>query len=173
MTPDVTGSLRNLSRMRWHPGLLVCVPALLIGACGNGGSGTSACGPAVEERLDPRSAQHLLPGAAEPTYQTDPPTSGAHIVGNLPRGAQREPLARPVQVALLEVGHIVVQYRDMEDQAALDPLAGDLVNVAPNPELPAAVIATAWQHKLECTGPDVDALRGFIDDRVGKAPGTP
>jgi hypothetical protein len=150
--------------------LLACV-ALLVGAaaCGDDDSGRgAACGATVEEPLDPGSAQHLLPGAPEPRYTTDPPTSGAHIVGNLPRGVVGEELPRPVQVALLEQGEVLIQYatRDPEERASLEALAGEHVTIAPRDGNP-VVVATAWQRKLECTGIDTGMLRAFIDEHAG------
>lgn len=128
----------------------------------------------MHERLDSNSIQHLLPGAASPTYQTHPPTSGAHQVGAWPTGVLNETIREPVQVALLEGGEVVVQYR------AHDLSAGELgtlrsfarrtarVTVAPNPDLPAAVVATAWTYKQTCTGVDTDALARFVRSHAGK-----
>ena len=122
----------------------------------------AACASVVREALDPASTRHVLPGAPEPTYATDPPTSGAHLGGPVPTGVLDEALPRPAQVAVLEQGGVVVQHRDPADRAALAPLGGDRVVVAPDPDLPVRVVATAWRHKLACTGLDVEALRSFI-----------
>lgn len=73
---------------------------------------------------------------------------------------------------MLEQGGIVIQHRDLDDgsRRALEGLAGDQVVVAPNPTLPAPVVATAWLTKLECTAADVSALRAFIDAHQGQGP---
>lgn len=141
------------------------------GAGGDGSADGGACGAVVSEPLDPGSTQHLLPGAPEPMYITDPPTSGAHRTGPPSWGVVDQPLERPVQVGVLEGGGVVVQYRDPADAAALRGLAGEHVVVAPNPTLPAPVIATAWRQKLTCTAVDLEALRGFVDDHAGRGPG--
>ena len=155
---------------------LVLVVALAVGvtsACGGGG-GDSACADEVRERLDPTSAQHLLPGAERPTYATNPPTSGAHQLGDWPTGVLDEPIDEPVQVALLEGGEVLLQYRPRDLAAAarddLERLANRLPNVtvAPNGDLPAAVVATAWTFKQTCRGVDVDVLRGFVRAHAGK-----
>jgi hypothetical protein len=65
---------------------------------------------------------------------------------------------------------VLVQHRPDVDASALADLAGDRVVVAPNPDLPAPVVATAWLHKRTCTEPDVDALQAFVDARVGHGP---
>lgn len=168
------GRLRRVPPLPATAAVLVLV-VLFVGACGGDDTDTepaAGCGPAVEEPLDPLSTQHLLPGAEEPPYASDPPTSGAHRTGALPSGAVDSPLARPVQVGVLEEGGVVVQYRDVGDRAALVALAGDRDNVvvAPNPALPARVVATAWRHKLTCTAVDAEALRTFVADYTGRGP---
>ncbi|HWW45244.1 MAG TPA: DUF3105 domain-containing protein, partial [Acidimicrobiia bacterium] len=87
-------------------------------ACSGGGASAGGCGAPHHDLLDVRSTIHLLPGAPEPPYSTDPPTSGAHRVGYYPRGLNASPIARPTQVALLEKGFVVVQYRSSLGPAA-------------------------------------------------------
>ncbi len=126
----------------------------------------SPCAPEVTEVLDASSSLHLLPGAPEPSYLSDPPTSGPHLSGPAPSGARRTPLDRPTQVQVLEQGGVVIQHRDLDPAsvAALEALAGEKVLVAPNPALPAPVVATAWLAKRTCQGLDVDALQRFVAD---------
>lgn len=149
---------------------------LVAGCGGEGGGGPQrsapACDGVVSDALDPTSVQHLLPGSPEPSYATDPPTSGAHASGDVPGGVQEGPLARPVQVAILEEGGVVVQHRGVApgERRRLEVLAGDQVVVAPNPDLPAAVVATAWRHRLVCRRVDEQALRSFIAEHRGKGP---
>ncbi|MBW3548461.1 MAG: EamA family transporter [Actinobacteria bacterium] len=149
----------------WALAGVVALAGLLAG-CGLDRSRESAgCGPVVEEDLDPGSQLHLLPGAPEPEYLSDPPTSGPHLAGPAPRGVLTSPLGRPVQVQVLEQGGVVVQHRDLDETAveALHGLAGDHVVVAPGPSLPSPVVATAWGRKLTCEDADVEALRRFVD----------
>ncbi len=129
-------------------------------------SKVSPCEAPVAERIDPLSSQHLLPGAAEPAYLSDPPTSGAHSPGTHPTGALTARIERPVQVSLLEEGHVLVQYRNVSSSTVpkLAALAGDHVTVAPNRALPARIVATAWLHKMSCNRIDEDALRAFITE---------
>ncbi|MDP9403864.1 MAG: DUF3105 domain-containing protein [Actinomycetota bacterium] len=164
--------------------IVVVGAAVVLPSCGSGRDGAvpaapstalrSACDTVVVEPLDPRSAQHLLPGAPVPSYAADPPTSGPHLSGGAVSGAQAEPLAGPVQVAVLEEGGVIVQYRPNlpeEGKARLAELTGDKVVVAPNPALPDPVVATAWRHRLACRSVDLAALRAFISERAGKGPG--
>jgi hypothetical protein len=135
------------------------------------------CGEIVEEQLDPNSGEHLLPGAEEPPYISDPPTSGGHASGGSPAdGPQADPLPRPKQVQVLEEGRVLVQYRSGEvtdsELTVLNNLAGQAgVVVAPNPSLPSPVVATAWVHKMLCEDADADALAAFMTAYVSKGPG--
>ena len=46
-----------------------------------------------------------------------------------------------------------------------------MTDVAPNPDLPDPVVASAWVHLRSCQRVDVAALRTFIEERQGKGPG--
>ncbi len=133
----------------------------------------AACDPVEEEPLDPNYLVHVLPGAPEPEYLTDPPTSGVHQPSPELGPVLDEPLPRPVQVGVLERGDVLVQHHGLggADVEALAALAGDGVVVAPSPDLDHAVVATAWVHKLACSGVDAEALSAFAADRVGQGPG--
>jgi hypothetical protein len=150
---------------------------LLAAGCGggSGGAGTAAdgsCGPVTTEALDPATGIHPMRGADEPAYTTDPPTSGPYVSGMPPTGARDEPLPRPQQVAHLHHGMIMVQHRDLDadERAAVEALAADDVVVAPNPDLPERVVATAWRTKLTCGDVEVAALERFADDHAGGGP---
>lgn len=148
--------------------LLLLVP---LASCGTGGA-SEGCGPDRRESLD-SNLGHVLPGAPEPRYLTDPPTSGPHQPGPPIAGVVDEPIAPPLQVGLLEEGSVLIQHRDLDAAAEreLDALASDTVVVAPDPDLGDPIVATAWVHKLTCSTVDTDALQQFIDDRVGGGPG--
>lgn len=162
--------------MRRPVSILALVVVLLAGlaSCSSSGSGgTSACQPVQREALDPNE-RHVLPGAPEPTYRTDPPTSGPHEPGAPLAGVLTTPVSRPRQVGALEGGGVLVQYRDItpDQQHELEALASDRVAVAPNPSLPNRVVATAWLYKQICSTVDTSALRTFVDQHVGGGPGT-
>lgn len=159
---------------RFRP--VVAVAALLVaGLAGCGSSGASStCGPALREALDTNLSHVLVqPGAPEPIYRTDPPTSGPHAPGLPPTGAITRSLSRPAQVGALEGGAVLLQHRDLspDELRQLSELAGGQVVVAPNPDLPDRVVATAWLFKQTCSGVDVDALRTFATEHQGKGPG--
>jgi hypothetical protein len=162
--------------MRCSPGWLGAALAVMLAGCGTasepGETASGGCGPMTRERLDASSPVHLLPDAPEPEYLSDPPTSGPHLSGRPPKGVVAEPLDRPTQVLILEEGGVLLQHRDLSeaDLAQLVGLAGDLVVVAPSVELPSRVVATAWLAKRTCDGVDVDALRQFVEERLGQGP---
>jgi hypothetical protein len=159
---------------------MVLAAAMALGVVGCRGSSSRAaapangCAPAFKEQLDSRSTQHLFPGAPQPSYLTDPPTSGPHQLGDPSTGAATTPIPRPRQVAMLEIGYIVVQYQGLPapDIARLGTLAGQLVTVAPAAgPLPAPIVATAWTWKQQCRTADAGTLAGlqaFIVDHRGK-----
>ena len=170
-SPTVTG---ETGPVRTAPLAVSCLLALsVVTGCGSSSASGRACAPVIREALDPGSIQHVLPGA-DPHYLTDPPTSGAHQPSPPIRGLQTSPLARPVQVGVLEQGHIVVQYRGLPaaDVAALRTLVGPRVVVAPAASLPHGqrVVATAWLYKQVCRAVDLPTLRRFITARAGKGP---
>lgn len=152
----------------------------LVGSVGLVGCGTASgdasegCGPVRREALDSRSV-HVLPGADEPEYRTDPPTSGPHLAAPSTDDVRDEPIAAPVQVGLLEEGNVLLQHVGLtaDERSAVEALAGDGVIVAPADALPedAAVIATAWVTKQVCTSVDVATLETFTADHVDQGPG--
>jgi Protein of unknown function (DUF3105) len=146
---------------------------IVLAGCGSDDEPVGACGPMTREALDPAYLVHVVSPEEDIEYLSDPPTSGPHQPAPVVQSVEDEPLTRPVQVGVLERGDVLLQHGpdlDADQRAELEDLVGDGVVVAPNPDLPAPVVATAWLHKQTCDGVDADALREFIDDRVGKGP---
>lgn len=148
--------------------------AVSLGLVGCGDDGrTAGCGSIQRETLDPAYLVHVLGSDTAVEYGSDPPTSGPHQPGPAESGVLDEPLPRPVQVGILERGDVLLQHGPelpADDLAALEALAGDRVTVAPNPDLPEPVVATAWVFKQSCSTVDAAALEEFIDERVGQGP---
>ncbi len=176
MVRQVYGEPMASGIKRW----LVAIPALV--GIGLGGFALYRTANQTEiscvtfpEAIDPLSSQHLLPGAPEPNFSTDPPTSGAHQPGTYPTGVVSAPIERSVQVTLLEQGEVLVQYRGVssttltELQAFVDSDA-DHVTVAPNPGLRSKIVATAWLWKMECRAFDDKALLDFVRDHQPAQP---
>jgi len=145
-----------------------------VSACGGQ---EQACGPITREALDPDYLVHVLEDGPGLEYRSEPPTSGPHQPSPPVQGAIDRELSRPVQVGILEGGSVLIQFRpddlDADAEAALAALAGDQVVVAPAPDLPSPIVATAWVFKRACDEPDVELLQDFIDERVGHGPDDP
>ena len=152
---------------------LLLAAGVLIGCGGGGSKASGACGAEAREAFDPNSLQHVLPGGRQPQYLTNPPTSGPHVPGPQLSGVRTDVLDKPTQVGALEGGSVLLQYRDLDPSAVqqLSALAGDQVVVAPNPDVPDRVVATAWVTKQACSSVDRAALQQFISAHRGKGPG--
>jgi hypothetical protein len=70
---------------------------------------------------------------------------------------------------------VLIQFRPdigAVPRTALTDFAGPEVVIAPNPDLPAPVVATAWLHKLTCDGVDRAALEAFVAERTSLQEGS-
>ncbi len=125
--------------------------------------------------------RHLKHGENYTAYNSVPPTSGPHDPVPAPCGVFTQPISNPVQVHDLEHGVVMIQYRPGLDPAqvqALEALGRSYsshVIVAPYPNLPEAVAATAWTRLLASNAADIAKLRSFIDlfRQHGPEPGIP
>ena len=146
--------------------LLGALSLITLAGCGGTSEG---CSVPVREELDPSHLLHVTdPSLA--VYQTDPPTSGAHLATSAPGGLVRAALLPAVQITILERGDVLVQYRDPGDLPALEGVVTNRVVVAPQPSLPARVVVTAWTYKLTCESVDIEAIGKFADAHAGEAP---
>lgn len=167
--------LRPRQRRTPRSAVLAAVAVLSVGlvACGGGDDDGSACGPIRREALDSAYLVHVLGTETAVEYTSDPPTSGPHQPGPPIEGVVDDPMTRPIQVGILERGDVLIQHDPdlpTEDVDALRELAAEHVVVAPNPDLPEPVVATAWVYKRTCSSVDQAALQDFVDERVGKGP---
>jgi len=146
---------------------------LLASACTGHGGADGGCGPVTREALDPAYLVHVLGTDDGLEYTSDPPTSGPHQATPPVEGVVDAPVPRPVQVGILERGDVLLQHDPAlpaAERAALEALAGEGVVVAPNPDLPSPVVATAWLFKRTCDEVEVSALEDFVEERRGKGP---
>lgn len=120
-------------------------------------------GERVETEPDVTAGGEPQPGA------DTAPTSGETDAEPL-CGARRRPVAPARQVATLEAGGVVIQYRpaglSTEEIIELEGLTDEEdshILVAPNPSLEAPVEATAWRNRLRLERVEDATLRAFID----------
>jgi len=115
-------------------------------------------------------------------FNSNPPTSGWHV-GNqtAPWGIQKTQLDDKITVHNLEHGGIIVHYKaslDINSVAELEVLARDLQRTnpclilmpRPDDQMPAPVVATAWNHMLELQNVDSEKITGFFTALVGRGP---
>lgn len=169
--------------------LLLCAAALAATACNPSlqsqsnptADGTDACDPVQTVAI--QSGQHLLGDQDPPVpYSSTPPTSGWHRSG-APDVSVREPddpMSEPEQVSVLEIGAVVVTYRDISEadrQQIVDVVAEGFtrrVAVTSYDKLePGEVAMTGWGVLQRCAELDVEALRNFIRSYSDEQPAAP
>ena len=139
----------------------------------------------VELHLRDEGHEHIPPGTEPPEYETNPPTSGAHVEPPYQQadGAYTETPAEIDFVHSLEHGRLEIQYSpDLPEKAQLelkglyDTLYGASL-LFPNDKMPDQVAATTWTNMLVCPkyeGPKtLDAIRAFGKQTWGKFGGEP
>ena len=156
--------------------LVAAAAAVALGAvagCGGDADTADGCGPILREALDSAYLVHLIDDDVPVEYASDPPTSGPHKPSPPATGVARQPLPRPVQVGILERGDVLLQYLpelSARDQSSLEAMAASDIVVAPNPDLPSTIVATAWRSKRLCGSLVVGDLNEFVAKRSGQGP---
>jgi hypothetical protein len=126
---------------------------------------------------------HLSPGATRPPYNSNPPTSGAHVPELVLQDEARLNADQVLQA--LEVGDVVIFYGGQTPPPGLTNVA-DSVGGRFTPALAAAgqavilarrpgtqgLIAVAWTRLVRVSAPDAPLLRQFAQFWLGRgAPG--
>ena len=160
--------------------------ALLSGFfAGRDQAGVSAVDSGPGRALPDLGHAHLKPGAPRPRYDSDPPTSGAHVP--VPVRHDQRKLSTDQLLQALEEGNVVVMYGGGTPRPGLRALA---LSLAPpfRPALAAAgqavilarrpgtrgLLGLAWAHAITVPGPRDPRLRAFIQFWLGRgAPGRP
>jgi hypothetical protein len=133
-----------------------------------------------------QGSRRLQPGTPHAGFQynSDPPTSGPHVVAPVTRDDIELDTDR--LLTALEAGDVVLVYGDRSLRAKLralqndiagpfDPevaLAGQAVVLSHSPRLAGSgVIALAWRHMLRVSSPSDPALREFVEFWLGRGAG--
>lgn len=126
---------------------------------------------------------HLRPGQPHPRYDSNPPTSGAHVVEQVT--ADDAHLSDDQLLEALELGNVVIAYGSPSPPPALSVLArslaapftpalaisGAAVILDHQPGMP-GVTALAWAHMVRVAIPTDPLLGQFVQFWLGKgAPG--
>jgi hypothetical protein len=126
---------------------------------------------------------HLSPGELRPVYDSDPPTSGAHVPEPVRHDAAA--LNNDQLLQALEVGDVVLAYSGNKPPPGLSALANDVAG----PFTPAladagqavildhqsdtkGVVGLAWTRMLRVPSPQDPALREFVQGYLGRGAGS-
>jgi hypothetical protein len=139
----------------------------------------------LELKLKDEGHEHIPPGSPTPNYETNPPTSGAHVEPPFQQadGAYREMPAEIDFVHSLEHGRMEIQYAPNlpeADQLQLKGLYNTMYGATllfPNENMRYAVAATTWTNLIGCKtykgSITLDAIRAFGKATWGKYGGEP
>jgi Protein of unknown function (DUF3105) len=170
----------GLASLALSVGLIILVSGYFAGRDQAGVSGAGS-GPGLAYADLGHAA--LAPGQPRPAYNSDPPTSGAHI----PELVSRDGVALSDDQLLqaLQLGDVVIFYGSRRPPAGLEQLAssaaprftpalaatGETVIVAPRAGT-TGLVAVAWSHLLRVSSPGDPQLRDFVAFWLGRgAPG--
>jgi hypothetical protein len=109
---------------------------------------------------------------------TDPPTSGKHFGDWAQARIYGDPVGDGLQIHNLEHGHVLVQYRDIGDEAVqqLRDVVGEdpkMIVMAPRPTMRWVLALTSWGKMQVCDEVPADAasmVRSFIAANRDHAP---
>ncbi len=145
------------------------------GVSSGGASGVG--GPGIQFR--DLGHAHLLAGQPHPRYDSDPPTSGAHVPEAVTHN--RAVLNDNQLLTALELGDIVIMYGTPQPPPGLEPLArsvagpfspslataGQAVILARRPGTP-GLIGLAWTRMVSVPSPQDPLLRQFAQVWLGR-----
>lgn len=134
--------------------------------------GVSGAGTGVGQQFRDLGHAHLRPGELRPVYDSDPPTSGAHIPVAVKR--DRVQLSDDQLLQALEVGDVVILYGARNPPPGLVALAravaapfspplaaaGQAVILARQPGT-VGLIGLAWAHMVRVSAQNDSLLRSF------------
>jgi hypothetical protein len=155
--------------------------ALLSGGllAGRDDPGVSASGGALGVKFRDLGHAHLAPGSLHPVYNSQPPTSGAHV----PVAVEHDDRQLSVDQLLeaLEVGDVVIMYGTKSPPPGLQSLA-NAVSSPFTPALAAAgqavvldhqpgtsgLVELAWTRRLKAASVSDPNLRSFAQQWLGR-----
>lgn len=162
-------------------GLIALLSGYFAGKDPAGVSGTAS--PVGEQFRDLGHAQ-LQPGQPHPVYDSNPPTSGAHVPEAVRRNQARINDDQLLQA--LESGDVVIAYAGRRPPAGLVSLAdqiagpftpslalaGQAVILARRPGT-VGLVGLAWAHQVHVSAPNDSLLREFAQYWLGRGASGP
>jgi len=146
-------------------------------------AGVSGAANRIGEQFPDLGHEHLQPGQPHPTYNSHPPTSGAHVPVAIQRDEAR--INNDQLLQALETGDVVIVYGSKTPPAGLRALArslagpftpdlasaGQAVILAPRPGT-VGLVGLAWTRMVRVSAPNDPLLRDFAEVWLGRgAPG--
>lgn len=131
---------------------------------------------AAVENFPVQGRGHLAEGAAAPTYNSDPPTSGDHAASSAQCGIYTQEIPDVLQVHNLEHGTVVVQYSPdlpADQIEALENFARSKqshIILAPRTGMDSPVVLTSWTRMLRLDSVDIDTADVYYDEFVFSGP---
>ena len=174
---------------RWLERLAILVASLALSVglivllsgffAGRDQAGVSGTGTGPGQAFTDLGHAALRPGQPRPAYNTNPPTSGAHVDQPIPRAGAA--LNVDQLLSALQAGDVVILYGSRRPPAGLEQFArsaappftpelaatGDAVILARRPGT-AGVLALAWAHMLRVGRVSDPALREFVGFWLGR-----
>jgi hypothetical protein len=157
------------------------VIALLSGGllAGRDDPGVSSGSTPIGEHFRDQGHAHLALNTLHPVYDSDPPTSGAHVPQPVVRDGSA--LTDDQLLQALEEGNIVIMYGTPTPPAGLQELAdqvsspftpalaaaGQAVILAQRPDIN-GLVALAWTRMLRVNSVDDPLLRTFAQQYLGR-----
>src|SRR3989339_2060636 len=118
--------------------------------------------------------QHIAVGAAHPSYNSNPPTSGWHYAEPASWGMYQTELPDEQVIHNLEHGGIWISYTGIDDatKTALEKIAksNSKVIVTPRSKNDAAIVLASWGRLQKLQTLDEQAILAFIDANSNKSP---
>jgi hypothetical protein len=191
--PRGRASAPESSLARWIERLAILLASLALSIgliillsgffAGRDQAGVSGAGTGPGQAFADLGHAALRPGQRRPAYDSDPPSSGAHLTRAVTRSGA--PLSDDQLLSALEVGDVVILYGEGRPPAGLEQFArsvappftpelasaGDAVILAPRPRT-TGIVAVAWTHILRVQRASDPLLRQFVGFWLGRgAPG--
>ncbi len=150
---------------------------------GHDPAGISGTGVTVGLKFRDLGHAHLSPGELRPAYDSDPPTSGAHI----PQAVRHDATALNDDQLLqaLEVGDVVLAYGASKPPEGLSAVANEVAGrftaalaaagqavILDHRPGTKGVIALAWTRMLHVSSSGDPAVREFIQGFLGRGAGS-
>ncbi|MEK7577729.1 MAG: DUF3105 domain-containing protein [Patescibacteria group bacterium] len=132
--------------------------------------------PAPGNRMEDQGREHVSPQEVEnTTYNSNPPTSGQHIVTWVKPGIYKIPQSEGELLHSLEHGYVVIHYNcAVNESEACKTLITELESIAtkkklfklivvPRPQLDTTIALTAWNYIDKFDSFDKKRIEKFID----------